>query len=68
MDIVENILNFNKHQKGKGRHTELARVAHVAKVSDRTRNKILTPKQIVQRLPIALAQVRAGNTSENLLS
>ena len=28
--------------------------------------KILTPKQIFQRLPIALAQVKAGNTSENL--
>ena len=25
--------------------------------------KILTPKQILQRLPIALAQVRAGNNS-----
>ena len=24
--------------------------------------KILTPKQILQRLPIALAQVKAGNT------
>ena len=28
--------------------------------------KILTPKQMLQRLPIALALVRAGNTSENL--
>ena len=27
--------------------------------------KILTPKQMLQRLPIVLAQVRAGNTSEN---
>ena len=30
--------------------------------------KILTPKQILQRLPIALSQVKAGNTSENLLT
>ena len=30
--------------------------------------KKLTPKQIFQRLPIALAQVKAGNTSENLLN
>ena len=30
--------------------------------------KILTPKQMLQRLPIALAQVRAGNSSENLLN
>ena len=30
--------------------------------------KILTPKQMLQRLPIALAQVKAGNNSENLLN
>ena len=27
---------------------------------------ILTTKQIIQRLPIALAQAKAGNTSKNL--
>ena len=30
--------------------------------------KILTPKQTLQRLPIRLAHVKAGNTSENLLN
>ena len=30
--------------------------------------KILIPKQMLQRLPIAFAQVKAGNTSENLLN
>ena len=30
--------------------------------------KILTPKQMLQRLPIALAQVKADNNSENLLN
>ena len=30
--------------------------------------KILTPKQMIQRLPIALAQLKAGNNSENLLN
>ena len=30
--------------------------------------KILTPKQMLQRLPIALAQVKPGNKSENLLN
>ena len=30
-------------------------------------NKI-TPKQILQRLPITLAQIKAGNTSENFLN
>ena len=29
---------------------------------------ILTPKQMLQRLPIALEQVKAGNNSENLLN
>ena len=35
---------------------------------DRSKLKILTPKQMLQRLPIALAQVKAGNNSENLLN
>ena len=30
--------------------------------------KMSTPKQMLQRLPIALAQVKAGNNSENLLN
>ena len=30
--------------------------------------KILPPKQMLQRLPIALAQVKAVNNSENLLN
>ena len=33
-----------------------------------TRLKILTPKQMLQRLPIALAQIKAGNNSEILLN
>ena len=30
--------------------------------------KILTPKQMLQRLPLALAQVKAGNNAEILLN
>ena len=30
--------------------------------------KILTPNQILKRLPIALAQIKAGNNSESLLN
>ena len=30
--------------------------------------KILTPEQMLQRLPIALAQIKAGNNSESLLN
>ena len=33
-----------------------------------TAHKTLTPKQMLQRLPIALAQVKAGNNSERLLN
>ena len=30
--------------------------------------KILTPKQVLQRLPISLAQIKAGNNSQSLLN
>ena len=45
----------------------------VAKVSDRMvynplNLKILSPKEMQERLSIALAQAKAGNTSENLLN
>ena len=51
----------------------LARVALVAnvynrKVSDYSNLKIISPKQMLQRLPIAHDQVKVGNTSENLLN
>ena len=38
------------------------------KATKGTEFKILTPKQMLQRLPIALAQVKAGNNSESLLN
>ena len=75
--VVQKVLNFNKHQIGKGfqhilalRPSELTPVAKVSErdVADRKLIKILTPKQMLQRLPIALAQVKAGNTSKNLLN
>ena len=46
-----------KETQGKGSSLDLA-----------LRLKILTPKQVLQRLPIALGQVIAGNTYENLLN
>ena len=39
-----------------------------SKVWNHSNLEILSPKQILQRLPIALAQVRAGNASANLLN
>ena len=38
------------------------------KVLNHSNQNILTPEQMLQRLPIALAQVKAGNASENLLN
>ena len=38
------------------------------KATKGTALKILTPKQMLQRLPIALAQVKDGNNSESLLN
>ena len=70
---MKKILDVNKPQKGKGLPrmlasclSELARVAKVSdcKVSDRKHIKILSPKQMLQRLPIAPAQVKAGNTTK----
>ena len=38
------------------------------RTEQRTGLKILTPKQMLQRLPIAFAQVTAGNNSQSLLN
>ena len=54
-----------KSKQGKGCPSDLA---HVAKVFNRTQIKILAPKQMLQRLVVAVAQVQTGNTSENLLN
>ena len=35
---------------------------------DHSRLKVLTPKQMLQRLPITLAQAKAGNNSESILN
>ena len=55
--VVENIIGFNKQQKSKKRPSNLAR-----------RIKILATKQMFQRLPIALAQIKADNSYESLLN
>ena len=47
LEIVDDILNFNKQTQGKGL-------------------QILTPNQMLSRLPITLAQLKAGNNSEKL--
>ena len=56
-----------KKTRGIGIPSKSARVA-CGKVSDNSNLKILSPKQMLQRLPIALVQVKTDNTSENLLN
>ena len=46
----------------------LPRVARVLKIFNHSNLKILSPKEMLQKLSIALAQVKADNTSENLLN
>ena len=53
-DYIEMLLNWNDDAK--------------QNETKGTGLKILTPKQMLQRLPIALAQVKAGNNSESLLN
>ena len=40
----------------------------LAKKQEGTGLKILTPNQMLKRLPIDLAQIKAGNNSESLLN
>ena len=44
------------------------RANEMSRVNTSERLKILTPNQMLKRLPIALAQVKAGNNSEILLN
>ena len=71
VNILEKILDFSKQQKDKGRPGMLtlrpSDLARVAKVFDPKGIKILNPKQMLQRIPITLAHVKAGITFENLL-
>ena len=48
-------------QEGKGAN-------EMSRVNASERLKILIPNQMLKRLPIALAQVKAGNNSESLLN
>ena len=66
----ENVLNTTKHLYD-GRELVVNAFKSglfLLKSTTGTGLKILTPKQLLQRLLIALAQVKAGNNSENLLN
>ena len=53
-DVINFFANFDANYSAKQNETK------------GTGLKILTPKQMLQRLPIALSQVKAGNNSQNL--
>ena len=54
-NIVEKLLDLNKQQKDKGLPLDWD-----------TQLKKLTPKQMLERLRITLAQIKGSNISENL--
>ena len=50
--------NYNYSIISKAKHEKI----------QRTKIKILNPKQMLETLPMAFAQVKAGNTSESLVN
>ena len=57
----EEVINFFRH------YIEMLSDFNYSAKQNKTKGtglKILTPKQMLQRLPMALAQVKAGNNSE----
>ena len=61
----EEVINFYRD------YIEILSDANYVAKENKTKGKglkILAPEQMLQRLPIALAQVKAGNNSESLLN
>ena len=71
LDTPKNIKNlYNTRDKVIKLYNDYAKIISEAifKAKQGAGCKILTPKQMLQRLPVALTQVKAGNNSENLLN
>ena len=72
LNLIKNIDNlYNSRQAGIDFFIEYSERVSEAKFRSkqkRTGLKILTPNQMLKRLPIALAQIKAGNNSESLLN
>ena len=71
LDAKKNIKNlYNSKNKVIKLYNDYAKITSEAmyKTKQGTGIKMSTHQQILQRLPIALAQVKAGNNSENLLN
>ena len=71
-DVIKNVDNlYDSRQAAINLFIDYADRVSEAKFrskQERTELKILTPKQMLQRLPIALAQIKAGNNSQSLLN
>ena len=74
-EVTDNLENFYKSREEVINFfrdfTEMLSDANYKAKQNETKGKelkILTPKQMLQRLPIALAQVKAGNNSESFLN
>ena len=70
-DTIKNIRNlYNSREKVIKLYNDYTKIISEAiyKTKHGKGLKILTPKQMLQRLPIALAQVKTGNNSEHLLN
>ena len=59
--ILDAKILAKEEQEGKGAN-------ETSRVNTSERLKMLTPNQMLKRLPIALAQVKAGNNSASLLN
>ena len=71
--VIKNVEKFCDSRKAvinffKNSSSMVINAAYNAKKQKGTGLKILTPTQMLKRLPIALAQISAGNNSESLLN
>ena len=72
LNVIKNVDNlYNSRQAAIDFFIEYTERVSEAKFRSKQKGtglKILTPNQILKRLPIALAQIKAGNNSESLLN
>ena len=68
INIVKNLYNSREEVVGMFNDYAKNMSRNIYESNKGTGLKILTPKQMLQRLPIAPAQIKAGNNSESLLN
>ena len=72
LDVIKNVDNLYQSRQAAFdffiKYTERVSGAKSRAKQEGRELKLLTSKQMLQRLPIALAQIKAGNNSESLLN